>query len=212
MNCDSPNWGENADWCVLHDQEPLLCVSLAREALETQNRLLRKAADVGAKSIRLWLKEGCGCDEGGHVCGINEVRDSLALIEECLKMPDLRRLPTSDRDKKVTVREACRRRAPLGGVDAQALEHGMTQLELEKAALREQYDDLVFKVQMMQLSHPDGCAEAGLRFKREMEAAQVQISKKDLALEECIAVLRTSRDYGSEHAEREARKALGESR
>jgi len=31
--------------------------------------------------------------------------------------------------ERVTVREACRQRMPLGGVDAEALEHGMTQLE-----------------------------------------------------------------------------------
>jgi hypothetical protein len=43
-------------------------------------------------------------------------------------------------EEKLTVREACRRRIPLDGADAQALEHGMTQLEAENAKLRRMYD------------------------------------------------------------------------
>ena len=44
-------------------------------------------------------------------------------------------------DEKMTVREACRQRYPLGGADAQALEHGMTQLESENKKMRQMYDD-----------------------------------------------------------------------
>lgn len=39
--------------------------------------------------------------------------------------------------RKISVREACRRRMSLDGTDAQALEHGLTQLEQENKSLRE---------------------------------------------------------------------------
>jgi len=40
-------------------------------------------------------------------------------------------------EPRLTVREACRRRMPLDGTDAQALEHALVQLETERDALRE---------------------------------------------------------------------------
>lgn len=71
-------------------------------------------------------------------------------------------------DEKMTVREACRKRLPLGGVDAEALEHGMTQLEGENKKLRKMYDDLVFKVQLMNQEHPAACIETTLLLKKKL--------------------------------------------
>lgn len=51
-----------------------------------------------------------------------------------------RNLPQGE---KITVREACRKRMALGGTDAEALEHGMTQLEAENKKLREMYDGVL---------------------------------------------------------------------
>ncbi|WP_211440950.1 hypothetical protein [Collimonas humicola] len=45
--------------------------------------------------------------------------------------------------ERVTIREACRRRMPLGGVDAEMLEHGLTQVEAELAAAAERNAALV---------------------------------------------------------------------
>lgn len=43
----------------------------------------------------------------------------------------------------LTIREACRRRMPLDGADAQALEHALTITERERDALREALGNMV---------------------------------------------------------------------
>lgn len=42
----------------------------------------------------------------------------------------------SEHDEKLTVREACRRRMPLDGADAQALEHALSMTEDERDEAR----------------------------------------------------------------------------
>lgn len=68
---------------------------------------------------------------------------------------------------------------PLGGVDAQALEHGMTQLEDEKKKLQEMYEDLVFKVQLSRVEHPAGCVETGMMMKAEVRRLNRQIEEME---------------------------------
>ncbi len=53
--------------------------------------------------------------------------------------------------------------------------------------------------------HPTACA---MELRKELDAALLQIRTKDKALEECIGVLRTCRDYGAQEAEKSARAAL----
>jgi len=178
MRCDGPNWGENADWCVIHERDPLMCVSLDREALETENRELRNAARIGTKNIRVWLREGCGCEPEGHVCGIQDVRKDLEFIERVIQ-----KAPVPVSPEKISVREACRRRFPPGGADAEALEHGMTQLEEEKKALQNQVDALSFRIQMIGLNHPVGCAEAGAMLKKQMDLTQARMTQKEAQVE-----------------------------
>jgi rubrerythrin len=48
--------------------------------------------------------------------------------------------------------------------------------------------------------------------KAQLDAALLAVSTKDKALELCVAVLRSSRDYGAEEAEAAARAALIEKR
>ena len=44
--------------------------------------------------------------------------------------------------ERLTVRAACRKRAPLDGVDAEALEHALTQTEAERDAQEERIAEL----------------------------------------------------------------------
>ena len=73
--------------------------------------------------------------------------------------------------KPIEVREACRRRLPLDGADAQALEHAITIAEEERDALREQLaeaDGVVYLVQRSEhsgrvfFSRPDAETEVDL--------------------------------------------------
>jgi hypothetical protein len=50
-------------------------------------------------------------------------------------------------NEKITVRDACRRRMPLDGTDAQALEHALTITERERDTQRLRGDDLVLRAE-----------------------------------------------------------------
>jgi len=54
----------------------------------------------------------------------------------------IRFLADSCASLEVAVREACRRRTPLDGADAQALEHALTITERERDAARQERDAL----------------------------------------------------------------------
>lgn len=60
-----------------------LMADAIRELLEDR-RSLRKAAEIGAKNMRLWIQEGCGCAGDGHVCGIRRVQRELETVEKAL--------------------------------------------------------------------------------------------------------------------------------
>lgn len=63
----------------------LRCLELIAEK-DVVNRLngdLRKAAEIGAKNMKLWLQEGCACyDE--HVCGVGRIQRELKTVESAL--------------------------------------------------------------------------------------------------------------------------------
>lgn len=86
--------------------------------------------------------------------------------------------------ERITVREACRRRMPLGGVDAQALEHGMTQLEEEKRKLQQMYEDLDFKTRAAIQQHPEGCVQSAMGWKTEFAKLQKDLHEKTLELDD----------------------------
>lgn len=54
-----------------------------RELLADRSNL-RKAAEIGAKNMKLWIQEGCGCSDDGHVCGIRRVQRELETVEKAI--------------------------------------------------------------------------------------------------------------------------------
>ena len=57
---------------------------------------------------------------------------------------------------KLTVREAARKRTPLDGTDAQALEHALTQVEKKLELLLEKYDTVLL-ARNRQVNHGRSC-------------------------------------------------------
>lgn len=72
---------------------------LARElkAAILENRELRTAAEIGAKNMKLWVQEGCGCGGDGHVCGILRVKRELGTVEKALAERRVVPVPHEDR-------------------------------------------------------------------------------------------------------------------
>lgn len=89
--------------------------------------------------------EACGC-------ACSECREAVKAMYEIASPHGVNHIP-------MTIREACRNRVALGGVDAEALEHGMVQLESELKAALLQKDALQRSLDQLQKEHFDAVKE-----------------------------------------------------
>ncbi len=66
---------------------------------------------------------------------------------------------------------------PLDGTDAQALEHGMTQLEEENRKLKAQYEELEFKTRVALQQHPEECVASAARWRAQYQEIQHRLAE-----------------------------------
>jgi len=138
-----------------------------------------------------------GFDEEFKVCPCNSCERYRSIIQRI----DAALAEPVKADPTLTVREACRRRMPLDGTDAQALEHAITITERERDEARAEVARLRNAVREKE--------RLELEAVRELDEARAEVARLGAALtQETRLSLRTQRQLDEARAEVERLRSL----